>query len=177
MNTATRLPELHLEPSAEGVVPFASSAWPGAEAAGGCWLYANWLNQERRRLSFVSDVGKTPRVKRSVSFLLTLCLASSTVAVFARRCRARLLNPDFLAFTEGRKRLPPLSRHRRYLADWQLTPPFTLNVRPPAPVTRALTGAQDGGADFVSRFSGTTIRAHLRSPLFGKASGLLSIAD
>eukprot|EP00959_Pyramimonas_sp_CCMP1952_P357619 7487800-Pyramimonas_sp.AAC.1 len=28
--------------------------------------------------TFVSDVEKTPRVKRSVSFLLTLCLASCT---------------------------------------------------------------------------------------------------
>eukprot|EP00959_Pyramimonas_sp_CCMP1952_P184428 3856602-Pyramimonas_sp.AAC.1 len=59
--------------------------------------------------TFVSDVGKTPRAKCSVSFLLTLCLASSTVAVFARRYRARLLNPDYVAFTEGRKRPPPLS--------------------------------------------------------------------
>eukprot|EP00959_Pyramimonas_sp_CCMP1952_P404898 8486053-Pyramimonas_sp.AAC.1 len=55
--------------------------------------------------TFVSDLGKTPRVKRSVSFLLTLCLASSTAAAFATKCRARLLNPDYLAFTEGRKRL------------------------------------------------------------------------
>eukprot|EP00959_Pyramimonas_sp_CCMP1952_P218273 4565537-Pyramimonas_sp.AAC.1 len=85
VHTIIRLTELFLEPSGEGVVPFASSAWPGAGAAGRCWLYANWFDRGRRRLSFVSNAGKALRVKRSVNFLLTLCLASSSAAVFARR--------------------------------------------------------------------------------------------